>query len=83
MDSPSVYRISAMWETPNIVYCHYRPERSRKRRPQPPLLCGRIVEIASVKKRRPLLPGVPDDAQRAVIIRGAGRKLPPRTYRLR
>lgn len=55
-------------DRPNIVICHWRPKRSPKRRPPPPLTCGRIVEIKPRMKGQDLPRGVPDEAQRRVLI---------------
>jgi hypothetical protein len=56
-------------DRPNIVYCDWKPRRSRKRRPQPELTCGRIVTYLPVKNKRLIPRGVSDDAQRAERIR--------------
>lgn len=54
--------------SPNIVICDWKPKRSPKRRPQPELTCGRIVEIKPRKRTREVRYGVPDEAQRRVLI---------------
>jgi hypothetical protein len=41
----STYFAGALWESPNIARRDYRPKRSRKRRKQPELTCGRIATI--------------------------------------
>ena len=52
LDSPShpSYPRWTKMESANIARCDWRPKRSRKRRPQPPLTCGRIIEIAPRKR---------------------------------
>jgi hypothetical protein len=54
-----------------IVYCDYRPNRARKRKPAVDFPVGRIVTARRPKPRHygEIRYGVPDDAERTELVR--------------